>query len=96
MSQYRKHYRVTFDGRGFDVLTSARDWAAAESEQNAGNTSKPMDLVFQVLHAACLRLKVDGIPRSYGEFLDGLDDFDDQDAADAADVPDTVPIPATA
>ena len=81
MSQYRKRYRVILDGQPHEVTTSARDFAQVEQ---VGETAKPMDMVFQALHAALLRADVSGVPSSYPAFLDQLDDFTDLDSEDTS------------
>jgi hypothetical protein len=74
VSQLRHRFRIVVDGTEYTIITSARDMAAAqvnEEEPNAVNQT------FRLLHAACLRLSLPNIPSSWEEFADVLDDLDD-------------------
>jgi hypothetical protein len=84
MSNFRHHFIIVLDGVKHDIVTSARDVAAIDTE------ASPVIQSWQVLHAACLRLKVPGTPRgSWEDFADLLDDMTDLEpdltAADAMD-----------
>lgn len=85
MSSLRKAYRITVDGVPHDIVTSARDYAAIEVPDGEVRPSPAMQ-TWAVLHAACIRLEVPGIPHDVNKFVDLLDEVDDLDG-----VPEGVP-----
>jgi hypothetical protein len=78
MSTFRKAFRLTVDGVPHDIVTSARDYAAIEVADGDAPLSKAMT-TWTMLHAACMRLEVPGIPHDVDKFIDLLDDIDDLD-----------------
>lgn len=79
MSQFRRRIQLVIDGRTVDVVTSARDFAAAD----VGDEVSGMENVLRLAHAACIRLHVDGIPTDWETFADLLDEFVDLDKKDS-------------
>lgn len=63
--------RVELEGEAEPAIvqTTARDWADVELAGDGG--ARPVSMMFQVAHAALLRLGY-SVPRSYDEFLEVL------------------------
>jgi len=81
MSTLRHRFRVEVDGQPFEIQTTARDMANAETdEEHAGGVWT----TFRLVHAAMLRLDLP-VPASLDAFVDVLDEVTalDADMADA-------------
>lgn len=77
MSSLRKRFRITIDGEPHDIVTSARDFAALDFD---GDDKAAMSTqTWAMLHAACMRLDVPGVPHDLDKFIDLLDEVDDLD-----------------
>lgn len=73
MSTFRRPFRLVIDGEEHDLVTSARDMAAIQGDpQSLGGAM----FTFAMLHAACMRLDVPGVPHDFDKFIDLLDDID--------------------
>lgn len=57
------------------VQTESRDFAKIPMDPGAGVS--PIDMSYHAVHAALLRMGVEGVPKDYGAFLDELDGFPD-------------------
>lgn len=77
MSSLRHRFRITVDGQPHDIVTSARDFAALDLDIDEGRPSAAV--TWQMLHAACIRLDVPGIPHDIDKFIDLLDEVEDLD-----------------
>lgn len=87
MSTLRHRFRIVIDnGPPVDIVTSARDMAQIDTAgvvdedgtEVIGPGGRAM-WTWQLLHAACLRLDVPGIPHDLDKFVDLLDEIDDLD-----------------
>jgi hypothetical protein len=78
VSTLRKAYRITVDGEPHDIVTSARDFAMVEQPED-GTPANPGLQTWALLHAACMRLEVSGVPHDLDKFIDLLDDVTDLD-----------------
>jgi len=76
MSALRHRYRLVIDGVKHEITTSARDMAAAEIDPTEPN-SNVAEQTFRLLHAACIRSEIPGIPSDWESFADLIDDVDD-------------------
>jgi hypothetical protein len=74
MPSVRRHVRLIIAGQKIEVETNALDLARAERD-GEGDTVRGM----RVLHEACLRGRVEGVPSKFETFLDQLDAIDDLD-----------------
>jgi len=93
MSTLRRPFRVVIDGEAHDLVTSARDMANVQGDpEELGGAM----FTFAMLHAACVRLDVPGVPHDLDKFVDLLDDIDALDGKPVAysEPPDPTP-PAT-
>lgn len=69
----RRRFRIVLDdGQKHEVETNAFDLVEGEREGEG-----PIAQGFRTVHAALLRLKVQGVPASFPAFLQRVDDFDD-------------------
>lgn len=84
MSALRHRYRITVDGVPHDILTSARDMAGMDFGGVEGELN-PMQ-IWGLLHAACMRLEVPGVPHDLDKFIDLLDEIEDLEPATPAEV----------
>lgn len=85
MSTLRHRFRLVVDGTKYEIVTSARDLAAAE----IGPGATAGDLAtgtFRLIHAACLRLELPGIPSEWEAFADVLDEVEDLEPDTEAEV----------
>lgn len=81
MSALRHRFRIVVDEQQYEIQTTARDMANAESDdEHAGGVWT----TFRLVHAAALRLDLP-VPVSLDEFVDVLDEVTALDA-DMADV----------
>jgi hypothetical protein len=81
MSTLRHRFRIVVDGEKLEVTTSARDMAAADIGPGVDLAAVNMaEQTFKLIHAACLRMQLPGIPTGWQEFADLLDDIEDLDA----------------
>lgn len=94
MSQLRHKFRIVVDGVEHEIRTSARDMAALNLNEFKEDEADMM-FAFQLVHAACMRLRIEGVPADIDEFVDVLDDFDDLEP-DVAVQPSADPTPAPA
>jgi hypothetical protein len=87
MSTLRHRYRLVLDGTKFEVVTSARDMAAAQIDPSNPNANFA-EATFRLLHAACIRNNIPNIPSDWESFADLLDDVDDMEPGEDANLPD--------
>jgi hypothetical protein len=78
MSTLRKRFRITVDEVPHDIVTSARDYAALDLS-GAGEPVNQSMQTWAVLHSACMRLDVPGVPHDLDKFIDLLDEVEDLD-----------------
>lgn len=74
MPAVRRRIRLVLEGRKVEVQTNAMDMVQAERD---GEGAFQMGL--RTMHAACMRLRVEGVPANFGVFCEQLDEFDDLD-----------------
>jgi hypothetical protein len=74
MSTLRKRFRITIDEVPHDIVTSARDFVDVDFENASASLA-----TWTMLHAACLRLDVAGVPHDLDKFIDLLDNIEDLD-----------------
>lgn len=79
---FRQRLRVTVDGHPHDLVTSARDYAAAQT--GAEDDTPAVLITLGVLHAAMIRLGIDGVPSDFEEFTDLIDSFEELDGIPVA------------
>jgi hypothetical protein len=75
MSTFRHRYRIVVDDEPHDIVTSARDFAAVQMDSGANGA----DMTYLLIHTACMRLDVPGIPSDLDKFVDLLDELEDLD-----------------
>jgi len=76
MSTFRRPFRIVVDGEPHEIVTSARDMATVTGDpQSLGGAM----FTYAMLHAACMRLDVPGVPHDLDKFIDLLDDIDTLD-----------------
>lgn len=80
MSSLRHPFRIVVDGTSHDIVTSARDFAAVNMDvDEAGHSMASAAVTWTMLHAACMRLEVSGVPHDLDKFIDLLDEVIDLD-----------------
>jgi hypothetical protein len=90
VSQFRQWWRVTIDDVEHDIVTNAADVAAMPA------TGQTMGDMIEMVHRACVRLKVPGCPQSFERFLELLDDANNMEGQTRAVSTEMDPTPATA
>jgi hypothetical protein len=90
MATVRRHVRLVLAGQKFDLNTNAVDMVKADRD-GEGELTRGM----RVLHQACLRQRVEGVPVKFDVFLEQLDDIEDLDDLEAVDA-EADPTPTTA
>jgi hypothetical protein len=70
--QVRRRFRLVLAGQKVEIDTNALDLAKAEREGEG-----PVVQGLRLMHQACLRQRVDGVPVKFDEFASMLDEFDD-------------------
>jgi hypothetical protein len=84
LESVRRQYRLILAGQKVDVEINALDRVKAD-RPNQGDETK----MFRILHYACLRSRVEGVPLQFDEFcnlLDAMEDLtDDEDGGQDLD-----------
>lgn len=87
MSTLRHRFRLIVDGTKYEIVTSARDLAAAEIGPGVDVENTDMaTATFRLLHAACVRLRLPDIPSDWESFTDLVDEVEDLEPDVGAEV----------
>lgn len=92
----RDRWRIVLDGlEPFEVTTNAWDQVGMTMPMQNGSAAVPLDFQYRIVHNACIREEIAGVPRSFQEFMLRLaraDEVTDDDTTEELDPTQTAPL----
>lgn len=87
MPKLRERWRITLDGLDpFEIETTGWDNVGISIAVQDGVGEIRFESQFQVVHNACMREEIAGVPRSFREFMLRLIEADQVEAVDASEL----------